>query len=227
MSLHKKVLFIIIALALLVGQSAILVKPANAQTTYRVYARAVDEDKTVTLVGEHLRADTRYTVYLSKYNKYPASATRVGFAETDGSGSFTKTFKIPKKLVDVTKISATITDGYQDTATNWFINASATGNTGGLGAPSFTIRVTSNKRDAWVKIRTNNMPANVAFDVLMGKAGTQGIRGIKVGELEDEDGGSVTEEFEIPDELEGKEEIVIRLENRELGIAAFVTFRNR
>jgi hypothetical protein len=214
-----------IALALLLGQSVVFTSPAYAQAAGpRISARAVDEDKTVVLVGAHLRADTRYTVYLSKFNKYPASATRVGFAVTDSLGSFTKTFKIPKKLVDVIRISVTITDDADDTATNWFINASAVGNTGGLGAPNFTIRVTTFKRDAWVKIRTNNMPANVTFEVLMGKVGS---RGIKIGELMDEDGGAITEEFDIPDELEGKEELFIRLENRSLGYSANVTFRNR
>jgi hypothetical protein len=96
------------------------------------------------LVGAHLRADTRYTVYLSKFDKYPANAIRVGFAVTDGLGSFTKTFKIPKKLVDVIRISVTVDDNFDDTATNWFINASSW-QYRRAGGSYFTIRVTTFK----------------------------------------------------------------------------------
>ena len=228
MSLLKKAPFILVVLALLFAQSAIMVSPAYAATsTGRIYAKEVEEDKNVTLVGTSLRANTRYDVFLSKFGKYPANAIRVGFAITDSNGSFTKTFKIPGKLVDIAKISINIASSRGDTASNWFINASSTSNTGGVGSPTFSFKITSFKKGNWVKIKTSNLPANVTFAVRMGKAGSEGINGTRVGELRSNKGGSVTETFDIPDSLEDKSQIDIRVENKALGIAAFITFKNK
>lgn len=228
MSLLKKVPFIAITLALLVAQSAILVSPAYAATSAgKVYAKEVEEDKTVTVAASGLRANSRYDVYLSKYGKSTASAIRVGFARTDGNGAFTKTFKIPGKLVDVAKISINLVGTHGDTATNWFINASSTSNTGGEGSPAFSFKVSSIKKNVSVKIKTSNLPANVTFDVRMGKAGSEGVNGTRVGELRSNKGGSVTATFEIPDSLEGKSQIDVRVENKALGIAYFVSFKNK
>ena len=184
MSLMKKIPFILVTLALLVVQSAVLVQPAYAATAAgKVYAKEVEEDKTVTIAGTGLRANTRYDVFLSKFGKYPANAVKAGWVKTDGNGAFTKTFKIPGKLVDIAKISINIVNSKGDTITNWFINASATSNTGGEGSPTFTFKVTDFKKNDWVKIKTSNLPANVTFDVRMGKAGSEGINGTRVGEL--------------------------------------------
>lgn len=226
MSVLKKVPFILVALALLFAQTAVVVSPAYAATLGKVVAKEVEEDKNVTLQGTGLRANSRYNVFLSKGKKV-SSGLRVGFAVTDGNGSFTKTFKIPGKLVDVAKINISIENNRGDTATNWFINASASGNTGGVGAPDFSFRVTSNKNDEWVKIRTSNLPANVTFDVRMGRAGSDGVNGTVVGTLSDDEGGNVRAQFDIPDSLQGKKEIDIRVENRALGIAYSVTFSNK
>ena len=228
MSRLKKVPFILVVMVLLVAQSAVLVSPAYAATSSgRVYAKEVEEDKTVTLVGTSLHTNTRYNIYLSKFGKYPSTAIQVGFAVTDGNGSFTKTFKIPGKLVDIAKISINIASSRGDTASNWFINASSTSNTGGEGSLAFSFKVTSNKKKAWVKIKTSNLPPNVTFDVRIGKAGSQAINSTKIGELRSSKGGSVTATFEIPDALEGKSQLDIRVENKALGIADYVTFNNK
>ena len=227
MSLMKKIPFILVTLALLVVQSAVLVQPAYAATAAgKVYAKEVEEDKTVTIAGTGLRANTRYDVFLSKFGKYPANAVKAGWVKTDGNGAFTKTFKIPGKLVDIAKISINIVNSKGDTITNWFINASATSNTGGEGSPTFSFKVTDFKKNDWVKIKTSNLPANVTFDVRMGKAGSEGINGTRVGELRSSKGGSVSGTFDIPDTLDGKS-IDIRVENKALGISAVVTFKNK
>ena len=182
MSLLKKAPFILVTLALLVAQSAIVVSPAYAATSAgKVYAKEVEEDKTVTVAASGLRANSRYDVYLSKFGKSIANGVRVGFVRTDGTGVFTKTFKIPGKLVDVIRISITLVGIHGDTATNWFINASSTSNTGGEGSPIFSFKVTSIKKGSSVKIKTTNLPANVTFDVRMGKAGSEGVKGTIVG----------------------------------------------
>jgi LysM repeat protein len=192
----------------------------------RVVATSVKEDQSVTLSGKSLAVNTRYSVYLSKYGSYPAGAILVGSVTTDKYGAFTATFNLPKKLVDVIKIGVNLVSSRGGTASNWFINATADGNTGGEGTPNLTFSVTSVNDDDWVKIKTSNLPANVTFDVLMGKAGSKGINGIKVGTLRDSKGGSVKATFDIPEALQGRSKLDIRLENKQLGIAVYLTFEN-
>jgi len=228
MSVTKKILFISMALVVLLAQSMAVVSPAYAATTgVRVYAKDVEEDKNVTLAGTNLLANTRYQVYLSKYGKYPANAILVGSVTTDGSGSFEKTFKIPGKLIDVIKIGINITSVRGGTASNWFINATAENNTGGEGSPTVSISLVSVKEDKSVKINAKNLPANVTFDVRMGKSGTKAINGTKVGTLRSSKGGSVKATFVIPDQLVGKSKIDIRVENKALGISAYLAFENK
>jgi len=191
----------------------------------RVYATSVEEDHSVTLQGKRLDANSRYNVYLSKYGTYPTGAILVGSVLTDRNGAFAKTFNLPGKLVDIAKVGIHISNG-RDATSNWFINATAEGNTGGDGAPAFSISLVSVREDDWVKIRTNNLPANVTFDVLIGKSGSKGVKGIKVGTLRDEEGGSLRATFDIPSELVGKSKLDIRLENKALGIVAYLTFEN-
>ena len=227
MSIPKKISFILMALAVLLTQSMALVSPAYAATTaVKVYAKDVEEDENVTVAGSKLVANTRYQVYLSKYGKYPASAFLVGSATTDSSGSFTKTFKIPSKLVDVVKIGINIISNRGDAASNWFINATAENNTGGEGSPTVSISLVSVKEDETVRINAKNLPANVTFDVRMGKSGTKGVNGTKVGTLRSSKGGSVKATFDIPDHLVGKSKIDIRVENKTLGISAYLSFEN-
>lgn len=227
MSALKKISLFLITLALLVAQAAVLAQPAQAASSaVRVYAKSVQEDKYVTLSGAHLIANTRYSVYLSKTKGFSAKSILVGTAVTDASGAFTKTFRIPGKLVDVVRINIYITNGRFDTASNWFINASSQGSTGGEGAPAFSFTIVSVKEGDSVKIKTANLPAGVTFNVYIGKDGSQGLKGVKVGTLVDEDGGSVRATFEIPDSLEGKSRLDIRIENKKLGIAAYQSFDN-
>lgn len=228
MSVPKKISFILMVVALLLTQSMALVTPAYAATTaVKVYAKSVEEDREVTLAGTKLVANTRYQVYLSKYGRYPANAFLMGSVTTDSSGSFTETFRIPSKLVDVAKIGINIIGSRGDTASNWFINASAEDNTGGEGAPAFSISLVSVKKGQSVRINTKNLPANVTFDVRMGKSGTKGVNGTKVGTLRSSKGGSVKATFEIPDQLVGKSPIDIRVENKALGFSAYLSFQNK
>lgn len=201
------------------------VPSTSSSSGVRVYASSVEEDKTVTLEGKKLDVNSRYTLYLSKYGTYPTGAILVGSILTDRYGAFMKTFNLPSKLVDISKIGIHITNG-RDATSNWFINATADGNTGGDGAPTFSVSLVSVREDDWVKIKTSNLPANVTFDVLMGKSGSKGVKGIKVGTLRDDEGGSLKATFDIPSELVGKSKIDIRLENKSLGIVTYLTFEN-
>jgi len=229
MSILKKIPFILIVLALVFGQAMVSAQPAlAASSASRVYASSVEEDRYVSLAGSNLFANTRYSVYLSKFKTGAHSASiLVGSVVTDSKGAFQKTYRIPGKLVDVSKIKITVTNGKGDTATNWFINASSDDYTGGEGSAKFSFTVVDVKKNAYAKIKTSNLPANVSFNVYMGKAGSQGLNGTKVGTLVDSKGGAVKATFEIPDKLEGKAQIDIRLENKALGIFYYITFDNK
>lgn len=193
----------------------------------RVYAYRVKEDVDVTLRGKGLTANTRYTIYLSKYGADFSKAILAGWAMTDKYGAFEKTLNIPGKLVDIPVLSVSLYSKAGDKASNWFVNATAEGNTGGIGSAPLSFKVISVKRDAWIKIQTSNLLANVPFEVYMGKAGSKGVEGFLVGTLLSNKGGSVKETYEIPANLEGKAKIDLRLENKLLGIAVYLTIENK
>lgn len=207
------------------GGSTPISQPASSSGG-RVYALSVEEDKWVTLRGTSLWANSRYAVYMNRYLNNRFSPVFVGTVFTDKNGSFTTDFRMPRELVDVAKIGVRLDNGRGSSVANWFINATADDYTGGEGTPALSFSIQAVEGDDWVKIKTSNLPPNVNFKVLMGKSGTKGIDGILAGSLSDEDGGSVRATFDIPEELQGRSKLDIRLENRTLGISYYVTFEN-
>ncbi len=199
--------------------------PPSSSGQVRVYALSVREDEYATLRGRGLAANSTYTVYFSRYGNSSGSPLRVGTATTDKNGAFTRTFSIPSALVDVARIGVSLYNSGGDSATNWFINATADELTGGIGAPAFSFRVLQVVEDEEVELRTSNMPADVPFNVLMGKAGSKGVDGILVGTLRDGD-GVIKGTFDIPDELQGRSRIDIRMENSATGIFYYNTIDN-
>ena len=191
----------------------------------RVSASNVHEDKDVTLVGKNLVANSRYSVYFSKYGASFTNAVLMGYVYADTKGAFSHTYRIPSKLVDVAKVYVYLDNG-SDATYNWFINATSNSYTGGDGAPAFSFSITSVKTDKEVKIKTSNMPPNVTFDVFMGKVGSKGEDGILVGTVRADEDGSVRATFSIPDKLQGRSKIDIRLENSSLGLSSYLTFEN-
>ena len=198
---------------------------SQADLSQRVYASSVEEDKYVTLVGKNLYSNTRYNVFLTWMGNRITQAIPVGSVLTDKAGSFTATYKIPKMLVDRFKISIYLTSGIGDSASNWFINATAKGSTGGVGMATPTLSVSEAKKGQ-VQIKIANLPAKIPFDVYIGKAGSKGIGGVKVGTVKDDDGGGLKATFDIPSSLRDRSKLDIRLENKPLGIAAYSTFDN-
>jgi len=88
-----------------------------------------------------------------------------------------------------------------------------------------TISILSVIEDESVTIRTNNFPVDTKFDVLMGKMGTTGVKGIKVDRINSKNGGSFTVTFEIPGKLQGEDQIAIRLES-DSGYYSYNWFKN-
>lgn len=80
--------------------------------------------------------------------------------------------------------------------------------------------------DSSVTIKTANFPANVNFDVRMGKIGTLGVKGILVNTVNSGKGGVFTAAFNIPSQLKGLKQISIRLESKSTGFFSYNWFTN-
>lgn len=91
--------------------------------------------------------------------------------------------------------------------------------------PSFDI--VSVVPDEVVTIQTYDFPAGKTFDVLIGKYGTYGIRGLKVATQNSEKGGTFTATYKIPDEFKGYAVLSLRLEDMDTGYYAYSWFENR
>jgi LysM repeat protein len=90
-----------------------------------------------------------------------------------------------------------------------------------------TTTILSVVEDKSVTLQTHNFPANRSFRVLMGKFGTRGVNGIKVGKVDSGKGGQMVLTFNIPDELRDRKQIAIRLETTDgSGYFAYDWFYN-
>jgi hypothetical protein len=89
-----------------------------------------------------------------------------------------------------------------------------------------TFSIVSVVRDSTVTIQTANFPPNDTFNVLMGKYGTQGVNGTKVGTFSSGNGSSQTVTFNIPAGLQGRSKIAIRLQSPTSGYFSYNWFYN-
>jgi LysM repeat protein len=89
-----------------------------------------------------------------------------------------------------------------------------------------TFSIVSVVRDSTVTIKTANFPPNDTFNVLMGKYGTQGVNGTKVGTFSSGNGNSKTVTFNIPAGLQGRSKIAIRLQSPTSGYFSYNWFYN-
>jgi LysM repeat protein len=198
----------------------------NTSSGVRVWASSAKEDLSVTLQGKFLVANSTYTIYLSNFKANQPVSYSVGTFTAKSDGTFSGTYSLPNKLTDVSKIKVLITNGNGDTASNWFFNITANSTPGGIGSPALTLTVVSVEEGKSVKIQASNLLPNVSYQVLMDTTGTEGVDGLVVGTLSTSKGGTLTATFEIPDELEHRSKIDLRVQNNTFEAAAFVTFQN-
>jgi hypothetical protein len=192
-----------------------------------VVALNVKEDQYVTLQGKNLATKSRYDIYLGKYKADPIDRYLVGSIITDEKGSFKGTFSIPKKLYDVLKIRVSITNPTSGVSnSNWFINTTDSGYTGGMGSPELSISVQSVNKSDWVKVKTNHLPANVSFNVFMKKHGAPDRKAILVGTLRDTKGGSIEAIFNIPESFKEHSKLEIFAVNNALNMIEYAPFDN-
>jgi hypothetical protein len=201
--------------------------PFTYSSSANVSALSSKEDQSVTLQGKNLNASSPYNVYLGKYKADSSQRLLVGSIYTDKNGYFKETFTIPKKLYDVLKIGISVTNQRGVSTSNWFINTTSKVNTGGVGSQELSIDVQSVKKGQWVKIETENLPANVSFNVYMIKPGASLRKAILVGKLRDPKGGDVAATFEIPGALKDRSMLEIMVVNNALEMNAEAVFDNK
>ncbi len=200
---------------------------SNPAASVRVFAVKVIEDKNVQLQGVRLRPGTPYVVYMSKYNSPIPVLIRLGVIKTDSRGEFNQTFQIPFKLRDVAKIRIQLDNGWNDRTENWFINATSQGNTGGYGAPGLRISVISVVKDTSLEVKFRNVPANVTYQVYIGRPGSRIDQMVRVGQFRSSKAGTFTAGFSIPSKFNQLARLEMRLYNKPLDMGAAAQFDNQ
>jgi hypothetical protein len=207
---------LILAFVLLLPTGA----PVAASSKIPTFAiLSVVPDQSVTIETHNFPANDTFEVLMGEIGTRAIKGNKVATTFSDKGGSFRETYTIPAGLHGdyqiAIRLQSTTGSGYF--AYNWFYNdptGSQPGSKPGSsykGFPSFSI--TSVIRDQSVTIKTNNLPPNDTFDVLMGPKGSQGIKGTKVASLASGAGGIQTLTYDIPASLKGSTQIAIRLQS--------------
>ena len=200
---------VLLLLLLVVGSasSSSLVIPTISITSVSV-------DDSVTIQTHNYPPNQTFQVRMNYMGTLGLGGTVVGTLESGAGGSLAATYPIPDFLKGQRQIAIRLDSAQGYYSYNWLWNN--TSGTGGQPSPSSIplISVTSVVQDSTVTITTHNFPANQTFDVTEGFMGTQGINGIKVGEINSGDGSSQSYTFPVPVELHGQQQISIRAQTR-------------
>jgi len=199
----------------------------NTGSGIRIYATSVKEDETVTLQGKYLAPNTVYTITLSNMKGNHREEYTLGTATTGSDGSFSRTYNLPDQLDDVSVIKVLATSTKGDTVSNWFYNMTTDEHPGGFAEPALYFTILSVEKGKKVTIQVNNMLPRVNYQVYMGKKDSLGVGGINVGVVKSAKGGTMIATFNIPDALEKRAMIDLRVENNSLVTFAYLTFENQ
>jgi hypothetical protein len=179
---------------------------------------SVQQGTSVTLQTYNYPAGQTFTVRMGKMGTQGHGGTVVGTLDSGAGGSMSATFSIPEGLKDDNQIAIRLDSNLGYYSFNWFYNNTTgvvtppvnPGSSGPVYSGIPTFKITAVTAGDKVTIETNNFPANMTFNVTMGKMYTQGIGGINVGTMNSGAGGTLTATFEIPDALASDGRIAIR-----------------
>lgn len=222
----KKLLPVLIALALLLGAAAQPYAVLAAQAKPSLEIIEVVKDREVTVRGEDFPRNTRFDVYLYPLGFDPTSADRVDRFTTGNTGTFEVSFDIPRKLEGYRRIVIFMEsrDGNYDVET-WFFNRNTGKPSRYTGTPSFTILDVVKDREVTLSLR--NLPPDDRFEVLMDEMGTQAKDGIHAGWVSTGNGGNRQVTVTIPAALRGESRIAVRIESPTSGYYYYSWFYNR
>ncbi len=217
---RKGTLFLVVLALLFLGIGS---ASSSASTIPTISIVSVVPNESVTIMTHNYPPGQMFNVRMNYMGTLGLGGVSVGTLNSGAGGSVTATYLIPDYLKGQVQIAirADSNQGYY--SFNWFWND--TSGTGGpvpvppiyiplgyVGIPTFSI--TAVVRDDNVTITTKNFPPNQLFDVTIGPMYTQGIGGIKVGEIPSGAGGTITATFPIPNELKGQSRLSIRAQTR-------------
>lgn len=196
---------------------------AASQTIPTISIVSVVPDQTVQIQTYNYPRAQIFTVRMNYMGTAGIGGEVVGTFDSS-RGDSTASYPIPNFLKGQQQIAIRLDSAQGYYSYNWFWNntGGTSGGSGGqppvapppgyVGVPSFSI--VSVSTDTNVTILTNNFPPNQIFDVTMGLMYTQGIGGIKVGEINSGTGAAIQQTFNIPAELRGQSRIAIRAQTR-------------
>lgn len=213
---NKAGALVVLLLVLLLGAGTV---SSSSQVIPTISVSSVKAGETVTIQTHNFPPNMTFNVTLGKMYTQGIGGISVGQIQSGSGGSLTATFTIPDALKNDARIAIRAQTGHAHPyyAYNWFHNNTAPvppGNGAGGSDPIYTgiptFSVTAVTKGQSVTILTNNFPANMTFNVTMGKMYTRGVDGISVGSFASEQGGALTKTFTIPAALAGDDRISIR-----------------
>ncbi len=208
----------------------------------------VDMDKNITVSGTGFPVDMEYDVLMGEYGSTGAGGVKVSSQKTGSKGEFNATYTIPAVFQGEYKVAIRMESAKSVYyAYNYFYNASfppaevpapveettkaatpATATEDAAvtydGFPSFTI--TSVKKDGSIAIQAENLPADETFEVYMTDYDDGSAEVVKAGTMESKDGGAAMATFSIPSEIQGLNQISVRLSGLKTGYFAYNFFFN-
>ncbi len=203
----------------------------KAETIPTISIVGVTEDAKVTIQTHNYPANIEFDVRMGRIGTQAIGGVLVGTFNSGAGGSQKFTFDIPAALHQDHQIAIRTdakTGGFY--SFNWFFNTNAGSHTGGTaiegGAVTPVFMVVSVKKDTHVTIDGSSFPTGEDFNVLMGKFGTQGVGGTKVGSFTPKSDGTVHESFDIPSSLKSENKIAIRVESTSTSKFAHTWFLN-
>jgi hypothetical protein len=221
-------------LTLLVVVAALLAVNGQVQAlaipTFEI--QGVTEGDKVTIVTANFPANYNFTVRMGYFGTKGVDGILVGTVNSGAGGSLKWTFPIPVALQDESAIAIRTDSTYGGYYSyNWFNNTTFGSHTGGVPiedvAIGAAITVTDVEPGGYVIVQAANLPANEAFDVLMGEYGTMGIDGIEVETVNSGDDGDFVANFDIPLSLQDEVKIAIRYESQDSSLVLYTWFENQ
>jgi hypothetical protein len=207
----------------------------------------VDMDKSITVSGTGFPVDQEFDVLMGEYGSTGMGGVKVFSQKTGPKGDFNATYTIPAVFQGGYKVAIRMESAKSAYyAYNYFYNASfppaeapavveatkaetpAAATEDGVvtyeGYPSFT--VTSVKKDVSVAIQAENLPPNETFEIYLTDYDDGSAEVVKAGTMETKDGGTATATFSIPSEIQGLNQISVRLSGMKTGYFAYNFFFN-
>ena len=199
---------------------------------------AVDRNNSVTIKAQNFPANDDFKVTIGAFGTLGIGGVVVA-NQNSGSGSFTATYTIPNSLAGSTKIAIRLqspTSGYY--SYNWFWNndypSSSNGSSttswgyppaGANTIPNTTITTVNPGVD--VTVDGKNFTTTDTYTVYIGKFGTKGVGGVKVGTQSTNANGKFTGTYAIPPALKNEAKLAIRFVSPATGYYAYDWFYNQ